>query len=255
MYMRRRDLICTLGAIGLAKRLGISSEATRNERVLSNDASQRTEPGTVAGVRLVDSGLAKAASQLVRSVSPPYLYNHAVRTFLFASLAGTATGQRFDAEMLYLACILHDLGLTDKFQGDLPFEIQGAEAAKRFLEENGYQAGQAAVVWDGIAMHASLIGHFKRPEIALVGVGAGADVGGPDFSQVSKSQLREILAAYPRLEFTNSFLKTCADIVRKHPAGAGRGFMRDIGERYVPNFHPHNFCDMITEAPFADAKE
>ena len=32
---------------------------------------------------------------------------------------------RIDAEMLYLACILHDLGLTEKFQGDLPFEIQG----------------------------------------------------------------------------------------------------------------------------------
>lgn len=32
---------------------------------------------------------------------------------------------RIDAEMLCLACILHDLGLTEKFQGDLPFEIQG----------------------------------------------------------------------------------------------------------------------------------
>ena len=32
---------------------------------------------------------------------------------------------RIDAEMLYLACILHDLGLTEKFQRDLPFEIQG----------------------------------------------------------------------------------------------------------------------------------
>jgi len=257
MYMRRRELICSLGAIALRKSLGnaISSEATRDERASSTGAAQQTEAGRVAGVRLVDSRLAKAASDLARSVSPPYLYNHAVRTFLFASLAGTATGQKFDAEMLYLACILHDLGLTEKFQGDLPFEIQGAEAAKRFLEENGYDAGKSAVVWDGIAMHASMIGHFKQPEISLVGVGAGTDVGGPDFSQVSKSQVREILAAYPRLEFTDAFLKTCADVVRKHPGSAGRSFMRDIGQRYVTGYQPRNFCDAISEAPFADTKE
>src|SRR5215475_10486575 len=254
--MRRRELICSLGVLALTKRLRSAiSDAPRDEAGSSARQAGQAGTETIAGVRLVDSHLAKAASELARSVSPPYLYNHAVRTFLFGSLAGTASGQKFDAEMLYLACILHDLGLTEKFQGDLPFEIQGEEAAKHFLEENGYEAAKAAVVWDGIAMHASLIGHFKQPEIALVGVGAGADVGGPDFSQVSKSQLREILAAYPRLEFTDAFLKTCADVVRKHPASAGRSFMRDIAERYVTGYKPRNFCDAISETPFADTKE
>jgi hypothetical protein len=28
--------------------------------------------------------------------------------------------------------------------------------------------------------------------------------------------------------------------------------MRDIRERYVPEFHPRNFCDRIEEAPFAE---
>jgi hypothetical protein len=28
-------------------------------------------------------------------------------------------------------------------------------------------------------------------------------------------------------------------------------FMRDIGERRVPDFHPRNFCDPIEHAPFA----
>lgn len=254
--MRRRELICSLGAIALTKGLGsaIPSQSSQDEHAPSSGTAQQSNTRVVAGVRLVDSRLANAASDLARSVSPRYLYSHAVRTFLFASLAGTATGQKFDAEMLYLACILHDLGLTEKFQGDLPFEIQGAEAAKRFLEENGYETSKAAVVWDGIAIHASMIGHFKQPEVSLVGVGAGADVGGPDFSQISKNQVREILAAYPRLGFTEAFLKTCADVVRKHPGSAGRSFMRDIGERYVTGYKPRNFCDAISEAPFAEIK-
>jgi hypothetical protein len=50
----------------------------------------------------------------------------------------------------------------------------------------------------------------------------------------------------------NSFLKTCAGVVRRHPGGATRSFMRDIGERYVPEFHPQNFCDLVIHAPFPE---
>lgn len=209
-------------------------------------------PSVVAGIRLVDSMIALQAIRLAQSAYAPYLFNHAVRTFLLGSLTGRALRQRFDEELLFLACILHDLGLTERFQGDSPFEIQGAEAAKRFLEQNAYASEGAEIVWDGIAMHASAIGQFKRPEIALVGEGAGADVLGPDFSQINKSDVAEIVKAFPRLGFKAAFVQTCGDVVRKHPRSASRSFMRDIGERYVQDFHPHNFCDLLAQAPFPD---
>jgi hypothetical protein len=165
---------------------------------------------------------------------------------------GRTLGQKVDEELLYLACILHDLGLTKQFQGDLPFEIQGAEAAKHFLEEQEYSRDRATVVWDGIAMHASLIGQFKRPEIALVGAGAGADVVGPDPAQIKRTDVEEVVKAFPRLRFKYAFVNTCADVVRNRPKCASRSFMRDIGERYVPNFHPQNFCDLLAQAPFSE---
>lgn len=194
----------------------------------------------------------KTATQLSRAVSPSYLFNHAIRTFLFGSLIGRAQGQKVDEEVLYLACIVHDLGLTERFGGDLPFEIQGAEAAKEFLEHHGYANDKAGIVWDGIAIHASPIGHYKQPEIRLVGEAAGADVIGPDSSQIKKAEVDEIMRVFPRMEFKNSFLKTCANVVRKHPGGASRSFMRDIGERYVAEFHPRNFCDLVLQAPFSE---
>ena len=209
-------------------------------------------PSVIAGVRLVDSTIARAATELSRSCSPPFLFHHAARTFLFGSLIGQAHGERFDEELLYLACLLHDLGLTERFEGELSFEIQGAEAARRFLEERSYPKERVGVVWDGIAMHASLIGHYKQPEIRLVGEGAGADVAGPDASEISKTAVDEILQAFPRLQFKTSFVKTCADVVEKYPGGATRSFMRDIGERYVREFHPRNICDVITQAPFPE---
>jgi hypothetical protein len=209
-------------------------------------------PPVVAGVRIVDSGIARAATELSRSASPAYLFNHALRTFVFASLIGRAGAKPFDEELLYLACVMHDLGLTGPFAGDLPFEIQGAEAAKGFLQTQGYPGHGTEVVWDGIAMHASALARFKRPEIALVAEGAGADVLGPDFSQITRADAEAVVRAFPRLGFKQAFVQTCAGVIRKHPGGAGRSFMRDIGERFVPGFRPPNFCDLLERAPFDD---
>lgn len=254
--MNRRELMYGLGALSL----GVSMEGGSAVPVPSGKIQGAAPipfgaeawPSVVAGVRLVDSEIARRATELSRTVCPPYLFNHAVRTYLFGSLVGRALGQKFDEEVLYLACILHDLGLTERFEGDPPFEIQGAEAAKHFLEEHAFAKEKIGLVWDGIAMHASPIGSYKQPEIALVGEGAGADVIEPDLSQIKKSDVDEIVKAFPRLKFKDAFVKTCAEVVRKHPRGASSSFMRDIRERMVPEFHPRNFCDRIAQAPFSE---
>jgi hypothetical protein len=252
--MNRRQAIHGLGALAFGATIpSAGSDAFRVEQNSSAiHLAVEPLPSEVAGIRLVDSKIARAATDLSRSVYPPYLFNHAARTFLFGSLVGRALGQTFDEELLYLACILHDLGLTERYEGDIPFEIQGAEAAKRFLQEQAYAQERSVIVWDGIAMHASRIGQFKQPEIALVGAGAGADVLGPDFSRIKKSTVDEILRAFPRLRFKEAFVKTCADVVHRHPQAASQTFMRDIRDRYMPEFRSPNFCDRITQAPFSE---
>lgn len=252
--MNRREAIHGLGALafGVAMQSAPSAVYGREQSPAATPPSAELLPFEVAGIRLVHSQIARAATDLSRSVSPPYLFNHAVRTFLFASLIGRALGQKFDEEVLYLACVLHDLGLTERFEGDLPFEIQGAEAARHFLQKQAYAQGRSAIVWDGIAMHASTIGAYKQPEIALVGQGAAADVIEPDFSQIQKNDIEKIVKAFPRLKFKEAFVKTCADVVREHPRGASSSFMRDIRERYAPDFHPRNFCDRVKQAPFQE---
>jgi hypothetical protein len=188
--------------------------------------------------------------RLCRDVSPPYLFNHAMRTFLFGALIGRARGQTWDAEVLYLACVLHDLGLTCRFAGDMPFEIQGADAAVEFLRKSGLSKGRSITVWDGIAMHPYAIAAHKPPEIALVAAGAAADVVGAALSRLTPRDQAEVIRAYPRLQFKHAFVNTCADVVRRHSPSASRSFMRDIGERYVADFRPRNICDAIAESPF-----
>lgn len=252
--MNRREAIRGLGAVAL----GISTPSAAltfsesEPRMPATQSASEPLPPAVAGVRLVDSEVAKRATELSRSVSPRYLFNHTVRTFLFGSLVGRALGQKFDEELLYLACILHDLGLTDRFQGENPFEIQGAEAARNFLEQHAYPTERIGIVWDGIAMHDSPIGRYKQSEIALVGEGAGADAIAPDFSLIQKADAQEVVNAFPRLRFKDAFVHTCADVVRNHPRAASNSFMRDVRDRYVPEFHPPNFCDRVAQAPFQE---
>src|ERR1700733_505164 len=254
--MNRRDILWALGILSLGAVIGekavtpISSADDRNASTPSSGGEPL--PASVAGIRLIDSNIARLATDFSRTAYPPYLFNHAVRTFLFGSLVGRALGQKFDEEILYLACLLHDLGLTEKYQGELPFEIQGAETARKFLEAQSYAKEKLGIVWHGIAMHASPISQFKQPEIMLVGEGAGADVIAPDFSQIKKSDVEEIVKAFPRLKFKQAFVTTCAEVVRKYPRAASSSFMRDIRERCVPEFHPRNFCDRIQEAPFVE---
>jgi hypothetical protein len=250
--MNRREFSKRLSAIGLTFSLPGLFQDTKRRTMAAYSESSTDLPREVAGIQLVDSKVAKEATQLLLESAPPYLFNHSVRTYLFGALLGKQAKRKWDEELLYLACVLHDLGLTERFASDLPFEIAGAEAARRFLEEHEVPTERAGIIWDGIAMHPSAIASFKRPEIALVAAGAAADVVGSDIIRIAPVVRTEVLYAFPRLGFKKAFVRTCVEVVRHHPAGAGRSFMRDIGEREVAVFSVPNICDLITKAPFDD---
>jgi hypothetical protein len=61
------------------------------------------------------------------------------------------------------------------------FEVDGADASVEFLKASGVPHESVEIVWDAIALHSPSsrgIAERKRPEIALVSAGAGADVAG-----------------------------------------------------------------------------
>src|SRR5208283_5236734 len=99
--MKRRNLALGLGAVAFESLLV-------NRGMAHARAAGNAVPRKVAGIPMVDTMVAKAANELALSASPPYLYNHAVRTYLFGALIGRAAKLKFDEELLYLACVLHD---------------------------------------------------------------------------------------------------------------------------------------------------
>jgi hypothetical protein len=129
-------------------------------------------------MKLPDTAICVAAMDLAREHSPAFLFNHVMRSFAFGHSAGLSQGAKYDVEMLFLGSVLHDLGLVDRFVSEGRFEVDGADAAAEFLSKRGYSDKKIAVIWDAIALHTTLqIPQRKQPEIALVQLGAGVDVG------------------------------------------------------------------------------
>ena len=96
----------------------------------------------LGSIRVPDSGLCTSASELLTSVSEPWLVNHCLRTFLWAAILGKKGQHRFDEELLFVASALHDLGLTSAGARLSPsnaecFAVEGAFAAETVPGEAG----------------------------------------------------------------------------------------------------------------------
>jgi hypothetical protein len=153
---------------------------------------------------LPDSPLAVAALALAREHEHPAILNHSVRTYVHARRAATAwtlrEGADYDGEELFVACVLHDLGTSDRFDGPQRFEVEGADAATEFLTEWSADPAARTRVWEAIALHTSPgLAERLGPLTRLTRVGVLMDFGRPD--PPAPPGVRDRLeAAYPRLD-------------------------------------------------------
>jgi hypothetical protein len=208
-------------------------------------------PVTIGGFTAPDSEYTRSAASLVERVHSKAMMNHVHRTWWFAEFLGKKRGLKYDSEVVYLASLLHDLGLTEEFCADQRFEVDGADAASRFLLANHYPRSKAELVWDGIALHSSAgIADRKQPEIALIHLGAHVDVFGLWMDEITPSFVDDVLQLHPRVGFKAAFQEALTEVVRKKPYTAlGTGLV-DVGHRHVHGFTCPNVCDLIDAAPF-----
>ncbi|MEX3814662.1 HD domain-containing protein [Paraburkholderia sp. BR13439] len=208
-------------------------------------------PVTVGGVTAPDSQLAHRAASLVEKIHSPALLHHVYRTWWFAEFIGKKRGLKYDRELVYLAAMLHDLGLTPEYAGEQRFEVDGADAASRFLETNHYPTDKVDLVWDAIALHTSAgIADRKQPEVALIHFGTHVDIFGLRLDEITPSLVDEILELYPRAGMKAAFIEALTAVVARKPHTAiGTGLV-DIGHRHVHGFSCPNLCDLIEHAPF-----
>ena len=165
-----------------------------------------------------DSPIAVASRDLAREVSSLPLYNHCERTYAFATVLGDREGFEFDPELLYVASILHDLGLTERFDGPDEFEVQGANAAHAFLTEQAWDPAKADLVREAITSHTRIPdGDHERKEVPLLTIGAGVDVLGLGIEDVPPEWVHRIVEEWPREGLKAELFERFGDQARRKP--------------------------------------
>src|ERR1700744_5720602 len=107
----------------------------------------------VEGIKIPDSKLAGEITAFVRDTESPLLFNHSSRVFYFGALAGKQRGLRFDPELLYAGAMFHDMGLTSAHSSrNERFEVDGANAARDFLQAHRISPQEVDTVWTAIAL-------------------------------------------------------------------------------------------------------
>lgn len=193
------------------------------------------EPSLAAlGMPVPDSALARRAREVIDDVAPPFLVNHSVRSYAWAVGLAWHDELQFDPEILYVAAVLHDIGLVPAYDLGGCFEVDGAVAAERFALADGQDASGARAVYDVIALHMDeRLPPDPAAEIVLLWDSTGVDVTGDRFADVKPSLIPNVLAAYPRLTFKRDFAAAFADQAARKPTCRAAemvqaGMLRDI---------------------------
>ena len=160
----------------------------------------------LGGVSVADTAMITDAAEYAQKLSEPYLFNHAMRSWLFATRIGQLRGIDCDQEVVAVGTILHDIGLTAGVSGQNRFEVNGADAARSFITERGFSDHRSQLIWDLVALNSTpSIALHKEPEVALGTMGIGLDWGGFGIESIPAAEIAEIVAAFPRLGDENKF--------------------------------------------------
>jgi hypothetical protein len=200
-----------------------------------------------------DSPVISLAIEYAREHSEPYLFNHVMRSWLFAESLAQLNRVEHDAEVLAIATLLHDLGLSPEFDGPLRFEVETANAARAFAQRAGLDTRRAQLVWDGAALNSTpSIALYKETEVRLCTQGIALDWGGWGYESLTGQQVDAIVNAFPRLQMKQQFTRAVCRICETRASTTFDNFARDFGERFVAGYRAPSAVDLMFAAPFKE---
>jgi hypothetical protein len=217
------------------------------ERVIKSGKTQ-----VLGSITVINTQIVNRAMEYARTYSEPFLFNHAVRSWLFAVRLGQLQGIAHDAEVLAVGTLLHDLGLTNSCAGPRRFEIEGADAARAFAREQGLDDRSVQLIWDSVALNSTpSIGLYKEAEVALCTAGIGVEFGF-QYDRIPSNEMKSILFAFPRLDMKRRFTDSVCRIVKTKPQTTYDNFAGDFGERFVPGYKRPSTVDFLMDASFEE---
>ncbi|MEU4746688.1 HD domain-containing protein [Actinosynnema sp. NPDC023658] len=176
-----------------------------------------------------DSKAAAAALEVCHEYAEPWLLNHSLRAFSWATAYAADVDVPHDGELLYVAALLHDLALTAPFDShELPFEEAGGHLARVFAAGAGWGRVRRDRLAEVIVLHMrDDVSADDDPESHLLQVAVSADVSGRGLDRFPERVRDDILTRYPRLGFAPAFLARVEDQAERKPGCAAAELVRD----------------------------
>ena len=166
-----------------------------------------------------DSRLTRAARDTAAAVLPGSMLNHSHRTYLFGRALSELEQLDIDAELLFAAAMLHDVGLASA-SGREDFTLTSARMARAVSERVGLSTAATATLETAITMH-----HSPRVTVAagpvayLLAAGVAVDVVGLRCWDLPRSTLLAAVEAHPRDGFKEYFTRAWAHEAHRVPQG------------------------------------
>ena len=174
---------------------GVSIDGVRLDRL---DLERLTVPNSAA---------ARAAEELATSAQPASLTNHGVRSYAWGALLGLSESRPFESEILYVAALIHDIGLLESHDRGNDFEADGAAAARELLVAVGWDDARADRAANAIRDHWDGPENEDEVESLLLTYGTSVDVGGWRFGEFDRDTVDDVVASAPRDGFKKQFVE------------------------------------------------
>ena len=185
-----------------------------------------------------DTAASSAAVDVASAYLSPALLSHSHRVYLWAAGYGDQHGIRYDAELLFVAAMFHDISLAPEFDSHtVAFEEASGHVARVFTSGAGWPSerrerlGEVIVrhMWPDVDVSDDAEGHLLSRAAALDIVGKNVE----DFTPAFRA---EVLRQYPRLGLTTEFLACFeAQSARKPTSSAARAITSGLATRITTN--------------------
>lgn len=181
---------------------GVRARIATNRRLRSHVKLRNVE---VRDILPPDSATAREAVAIAQACSSEALFHHSLRAYFWARLLD-ADRRAYDDEAMFVAVMLHDLGLTERHRlsGDREqcFTIVGARATAELGRQHGWPDQRIRLAANAITLHLNVIvGDEHGKEAQMVRAGSGGDVAGLGLDVLHRDQIDEVNGRYPRLGF------------------------------------------------------
>jgi len=185
-----------------------------------------------------DTAAGRSALEVATEYCSPALLNHCVRSYLWAAHLGAARDMSVDAELLYVAALLHDLGLLAQFDNHtLPFEVGGGHVAAVFAAGAGWPADRRRRVAGVIVAHmADSVDPGADPEGFLLERATAFDISGRAPEDFPADLRSAVLDRYPRLGLAAEFMACFEEQARRKPGSQAAAAVRSgVAARLAAN--------------------